>query len=81
MNGSEQLTVNGKLVWGYVVELVDGLRFRVSIDEWQRLDLHRGQRVTVQRGVGPELGMVLAETTNVPPVTWVVLARVTRAAG
>lgn len=53
----------------------------VSLDDWDKLRLYRGQRITLQRGPGRPVPMFLAEVTDAPPVTWVMLANVARAAG
>jgi hypothetical protein len=54
---------------------------RVSLDEWDMLRLNRGQRITFQHGKGRPMPMFLAEIADVPPVAWIVLATVARAAG
>ena len=46
--GMRLLALNGAEVWGYVVELGDGLRVRFDINDWQRLGLGTGRRVPVR---------------------------------
>jgi hypothetical protein len=79
MTGSEQLTMNGRAVWAYVVELDGGLRVRFDLSDLEQLNLYRGQMVTVRRNNGPEERQFLASVVELPPIAWVVLAEHVRA--
>jgi hypothetical protein len=35
--GSDSLAVNGYVLWGYVVELPDGLRVQFALDDWLKV--------------------------------------------
>ena len=39
MGSSVLIALNGAKVWAYLVDLSGGLRMRLSIDEWERLQL------------------------------------------
>jgi hypothetical protein len=80
MTGSEQLTLNGREVWGYVVELDGGLRIRFDLTDWERLGLYRGQRVPVRRTGRADEWLFIAEVVELPPVAWVVMTKRVRAA-
>jgi hypothetical protein len=80
MNRSEQITLNGFLVWAYVVELEGGLRMRISLDEWEQLGLYRGQQVPIERDGHQGEQLFLAEVVKVPPIVWVVMANRIQAA-
>ena len=78
---NEQVLLNGFQVWVFVVELDDGLRIRLSLDDWERCQLHRGQRIPLQRQGRPEASLFLAEAVEMPPVAWFVLENGMRMAG
>lgn len=65
------VTVNGVAVWAFVIELDGGLAVRLSPDDWERMDLRRGQRVPVRLPGGEALSVGLAEVRDDPPVVWV----------
>ena len=49
MAGSnQQIGLNGLEMWAYAVELDDGLRIQLDLDDWQRLNLGVGQRIPVR---------------------------------
>jgi hypothetical protein len=81
MSGSEQIALNGSEVWAYVVQLDGGLRMRLSLDDWERIGLHRGQRVPVRRPGHRDEWLFLAEIVELPPLAWIVLANRIRVAG
>lgn len=81
MSGSQQVGLNGYGVWAYVVELDGGLRMRVSLDDWEKLGLHRGQRIPVRRDGRDDEWLFVAEVVELPPMAWVVLGNRVRAAG
>jgi len=77
--GSTLVEVNGVGVWAYVLELADGLRVRLALDDCQRMDLGTGQRVLV-RLAGEDLRLFVTNVTELPPVAWVTLAKRVRVA-
>jgi len=40
--------VNAFVVWGDTVELDDGFRLRLSLTDWKRLNLERGEAIPVR---------------------------------
>jgi hypothetical protein len=78
---SEPISLNGSESWARVVELADGLRVRLPVDDWERAGLHHGQRVPVRRAGRSDEWLFVAEVVERPPVAWVVLATRLRAAG
>jgi len=42
LNGSIRLALNGFDVWAYVVELEEGFRIQLSIDDWDAARLMEG---------------------------------------
>jgi hypothetical protein len=77
----QQVTLNGTEVWAYVVETDDGLRVRFALDDWQRLNLGRGQRIPVRLSGKEDVWLFITSVTERPPIVWVMLARRIRAAG
>jgi hypothetical protein len=73
--------VNGAEVWAYVVETDDGLRVRFALDDRQRLNLGRGQRIPVRLPGKDDAWLFVTNVTETPPVVWVVMARRVRVAG
>ena len=72
--GCTLIDLNGVGAWAYVVELADGLRVRLALDDCQRVDLGPGQRVLV-RLLGREVRLFVTEVTELPPVAWFTLAK------
>jgi len=62
-------------VWAYVVELPDGLRVRLALDDCQRVDLGTGRRVPVRLARQPDERLFVTDVTELPPVAWVTLAK------
>lgn len=77
---SLQVGLNGMTVWGYVVAKDDGLQIRLSIDDWERLGLFRGQRIPVRLPGRDDRWLFLAGVTETPPVVWVSMVERVRAA-
>ena len=74
MAGTNALVRLGKAdVWAYVVETGEGMRVRVSADEWAGLGLHAGQRLPVRRAGHRDEMLFLAEAVEVPPFVWLVM--------
>lgn len=66
----EQIRLNGVEVWALVVEQDGGVRIRLSLDDWDRCRIGRGQRVPIQRHGRPQVWLFLAEYVEMPPVAW-----------
>lgn len=81
MSASVPVILNGQDVWAFVAELDGGLRIRLSVDDWERVGLFRGQCVPVRLPGQSEQRLYLAEAREEPPLVWVVLARRVRAVG
>jgi len=77
----EPVAVNGFELWALAVETDDGMRVRLSLDDWERLGLFRGQRVPIRRNGRRDEWLFVAEVVELPPLVWVVLATRLRAAG
>src|SRR5262245_34654004 len=73
--------MNGADVWTYVVETDDELLMRFDIDDWQRLNLGRGQRIPVRLPGKDDAWRFITNVTEQPPVVWVMMARRIRAGG
>jgi hypothetical protein len=67
--------VNGSEVTAYVIELIGGLRIRLAIDDCERLDLYRGQRISVRLPQQDESWLYVAEAVENPPVAWLLLVQ------
>jgi hypothetical protein len=59
-----QVRLYGTVVWAFVVEQDGGLRARFSADDWERLNLFRGQRVAVRL---PSTTVVDAQSGGLAP--------------
>lgn len=82
MTGTERITVAGRELWSYVVDLDGGMRVQFALDDWELLGLYRGQRVTLRRaGATADERLFLSEVVPLPPIVWVVFAKRVRAAG
>jgi hypothetical protein len=79
--GSVLVALNGAEVWAYAVGTDEGLRVRLDIDDWQRLNLTSGQRIAVRLPGQDAQWLFVASAAELPPVVWVVLAKRIRAAG
>lgn len=71
--------VNGREVEALVVELAGGLRVRFSADDWERMNLYRGQRVPVRLPGRQDVWLYLHEVVELPPIVWVVMVQRVRA--
>jgi hypothetical protein len=47
-----------------------GFRVRLSLDDWDRCRLYRGERIPLQRPGLPMEWLFLAEAVEMPPVAW-----------
>lgn len=78
---SLQVGLNGAEVWAFVVEQDGGLRVRLSADDWERLNLVRGQRVAVRLPGRADAWLYLTHTEETPPFVWATMALRVRTAG
>ena len=76
-----QVRLYGTVVWAFVVEQDGGLRARFSADDWERLNLFRGQRVAVRLPRRDVARLYLIETEEAPPFVWAVMVQRVRSAG
>ena len=81
MGTFEPIGLNGCESWALVVELADGLRVRLPLDDWERLGVYRGQRVPVRPEGRPDEWLFVAEVVERPPAAWVELATRLRGVG
>jgi hypothetical protein len=63
----------------YVVELDDGLRVRLALDDWERLGPYRGQRIFVRLPGKQDVWLIVTNVTELPPIVWVFMVRRARA--
>ena len=66
----EQISLNGVEVWALVIEQEGGVRVRLSLDDWDRCNLERGQRIRLQRWQRSVEWFYLAEHVEMPPCAW-----------
>ena len=64
---NQPVKLNGVEVWVYLVEQDSGFQIRLSLDDWDRCRLHRGQRISLRRPSRREEWFFLAELMEVPP--------------
>jgi hypothetical protein len=63
--------LNGVMVYAFIpTSGENGVRVRVSTDDWERLGLHPGQQVRVE-GPGVDGNFLLASAAEEPPLVWV----------
>ena len=75
------VAVNGSELSGYAIDLGDGLRLRLALDDWERLGLFRGKRVPVRLPGRDDCWLYVVEAVAHPPLVWVTLAVRVRSAG
>ena len=67
---NEQVTLNGVEAWAFIVEQDGGVRVRLSLDDWDRCRLYRGERIPLRRYGQPVEWFFLAEAVEMPPIAW-----------
>jgi hypothetical protein len=67
---SEQVSINGVEVWALIREQDRGIRVRLSLDDWDRCRIGRGERIRLQRYQWPVELFFLAEHVEMPPCAW-----------
>ena len=68
------ITLNGAMIYAFVVPKGDDLRVRVSADDLERLGLLAGQQVKVSRPGRDAESRLLARVEETPPLVWLVFA-------
>jgi len=71
----EIVELNGCPLWADVGESDEGLRLRLSLDEWRHLGLAEGGQVCAQRDGKPDALLVVGHVTERSPVVLIVLER------
>src|SRR5262245_2482993 len=79
--GGEIIDVNGCTIWADVVDFEQGLKMRLSLDEWHHLGLAERHPIRVGRDGSPDKHLFVAHVTERPPVVLVVLECRSVAAG
>jgi len=69
------VALNGLEVWAYVVELTEGLRMRLALDDWHKLNLDIGCRVPVRLAERADVWLFVTHATELPPLVWVVMEK------
>ncbi|MCE9561527.1 MAG: hypothetical protein K8U57_05685 [Planctomycetes bacterium] len=67
--------LNGFEVWGFVVEQEAGLRVRLTLDDWLKLNFGVGQRIPVRLPDRDNVLLFVTHVTESPPIVWITLAR------
>ena len=81
MGRSQLIGLKGSEVWAYVVDLGDGLRLQLTLDDWERLNLYRGKRIPVRMAGREDCWLYVVGAVEHPPLVWLTLAVRVRAAG
>ncbi len=66
--------LNNSEMWALVEDTEDGLRVRLSIDDWERACLRLGQRVLARITGRPDTTLYIADADEQPPLVWATLA-------
>jgi hypothetical protein len=70
MRGSGLVSLNSATVYGFFTQTETDFRLRLSVDDWDRLGLHEGERVrTVLPGHDP-LDLLILGAASLPPFIW-----------
>ena len=77
----QQVALNGTEVWTFVVETDEGLRIQFQIDDWQRLNIGGGQRLSVHMPGKGDIWLFVTHVIELPPIVWVTMLRRVRVAG
>jgi hypothetical protein len=70
MRGAGPVSVGGVTVYGYFDATGGGVRLRLSVDDWDRLDLCEGRRVAVRLPGRDAEELLVAAADRVPPFVW-----------
>jgi hypothetical protein len=65
--------LNGTAVWAYTINQDGASKVRLGIDDWEHLNLFRGQRISVRFPSTTEQHLYVATVTETPPVVWLTL--------
>ena len=75
------IALDGRKLWGYVVETGEAMHIQLSIDDWERMGLVEGQRIPVRLPDRADLWLYVQSVTALPPIVWVVMVRRLRVVG
>jgi hypothetical protein len=75
MNGSIRLALNGFEVWAYVVELDEGYRMRLSLDDWYASRFSEGRKIPVRMRGRADEWLFITNAVSLPPVVWVTVLK------
>jgi hypothetical protein len=75
MNGSILLALNGFEVWAYVVELDEGYRMRLSLDDWDASRLCEGRKIPIRMHGREDVWLFITNVVLLPPIVWVTMLK------
>ena len=67
------IQLNESVVWGFAVEVSCGVRLRLSVDDWECLNLNPAPRIRVGLQNRLDALLIVADLVEVPPVVWITL--------
>lgn len=73
MHGTGPVGLGREVVYAHYTEGDGVTHVRLSVDEWDRLGLHEGQRVAVALPERPAADELLVAAVRVPPFVWLEL--------
>lgn len=71
MGACVPVALNGTEVWGLIGDAEDGVRIRLSADDWERANLCLGERVHIHGPGLTEVRRYVADVEELPPFVWV----------
>lgn len=74
MGACVPVTLNGTEVWGLIGEAAEGVRVRLSADDWERANLCLGERVRIRRPGRGDVCLYVADVEEAPPLVWATFA-------
>jgi hypothetical protein len=81
MRGTGPVRLNGTMLYGYFTEGAGVVRLRLSVDEWDQLNLSEGQRVQLSLPDREPAHLLILATARTPPFVWMDLRAAARTAG
>lgn len=73
MTACVPVQLNDSEMWALVEDSKDGVRLRVSLDDWERACLRLGQRVLARITGRPDASFYVADADEQPPLVWATL--------
>lgn len=70
VRGTGPVEMNGAVVYAFYAGSREGLRIRMSLDEWERLGLHRGEWVEIRLPGRLTARWLLITWSEMPPWVW-----------